>query len=236
MRVFREQCNGVIALEGSGRPLPILKSWRGSSSVFWIKASYPTAGMVFRVGNGDKTGWAASLKMTYHRKRDMWRVYIPARYFIGRYETAYRVVSYDSEGDMHVEGEGILRVCSGIIPDINEDVSFTTFVKFDDGKYRSVSVSEDESGALTFSVGAVSVVSSQFDTLPDSPYAYNRSTGLFYALHGTVDDAGAAVLYVDEEGVEIGEETFVLDEATKLYYRLESVTDEVGVNVLSIER
>ena len=229
MNPFREQNNGVIAPDGTSKRLPILHAWQGSSAVYWVVPAYPPSGMQFKVGSPDKGGWQAALSMSYHRKRGMWRVYVPGRNFRGHYETIYRLVSFDGEGGRHVEGEGVLRVHAGLIPDGNDDIVVTSHVLFADGKWRKITVSEDESGAPTFVVGGVATSTEDFDETPKRPYAYNKATGMFHEISGVIDEVGEAVLVVSETPIESGgDATFALDEKTNLYYRLETVVDESG--------
>ena len=228
---LNEQNNAIIALDGSHRRLPIITAWANSSSVFWVLPSFPTTAMQFKVGNADKTAWAATLKMCFHPKRGLWRIYIPGRYFTGRYETSYEIVVADEYGNRHVSGEGVLRVYASAIPDKNdspsESPSENCYARFPDGKYRAVTVTEDEAGAPVFSIGA-EVDGAAFEGEPKRIYAYNNATGLYHEVQSLVDEAGEASLSIVDEPSEDGEDCYVLNPATGFYHRIEVATDEAG--------
>lgn len=224
---MREQNDGMVALDGSLQRLPILRSWVNSSAVYWVKPSYPATGMLFKAGNPGMDGWAAQLSMTCHPKRGLWRVYVPGKAFTERCETRYRIVSFDENGARHVEGEGILRVFDGPIPDIADEAE-TCLAAFPDGKVREVTVREDSTGTPTFSIGEVAE-SAEADIRPI--YAFDKSTGFFHLVTPFMDEAGEPMLSVADDPAEGGEETFARG-ASGFYYRIDCAADQAGVMAL----
>lgn len=230
---LNEQCDGIITVDGSLRHLPILRAWGNSSAVYWVDPAFPTEAMEFKVGNADMTAWAATLRMCFHPKRGLWRVYVPGRYFTGRCETRYKIVAQDERGSRHVAGEGVLRVYSGGIPDRNDSPveypAANCYAKFPDGKWRVVTVSEDEAGAPVFSIGGEVVSDAEFEGgQPSQIFAYNNATGLYHAVTAFIDEAGEPSLSLDEEPCADGEDCFVLDPATGFHRRIEAAADEAG--------
>lgn len=224
---MREQNNGIVALDGSLQRLPILEAWTNSSAVYWAKPSYPATGMVFLVGNAAMDGWAAQLTMTLHPQRGLWRVYVPGEAFTEHCETRYQIVSLDSEGMRHVEGEGILRVYKGAVPSVADTVQ-NCYATFPGGEVREVTVRNDSTGTPVFSVGGV-VEGADADERPI--YAFNKATGFYYLVTPFVDDAGEPSLSVADEPSEGGDETFVRD-ASGFYHRVECAADAAGAMAL----
>ena len=224
---MREQNDGMVVLDGSLQRLPILRAWVNSSEVYWVKPSYPATGMLFMAGNADMSGWAAQLAMTCHPKRGLWRVYVPGAAFTARCESRYRIVSLDENVARHVEGEGILRVFDGAIPDV-ADSTETCLATFPGGEVREVTVKDDSTGTPIFSVGEV-VEGAEADARPI--YAFNKATGFFYLVTAFVDEAGEPMLSVAEEPSEGGEETFARGESG-FYYRVDCAVDSTGVMAL----
>lgn len=224
---MREQNDGTVVLDGSLQRLPILRAWVNSSEVYWAKPSYPATGMIFLVGNADMNGWAAQLAMTCHPKRGLWRVYVPGAAFTARYETRYRIVSLDENGARHVEGEGILRVFDGAIPDV-ADSTETCLATFPGGEVREVTVREDSTGTPIFSVGGV-VQGADADVRPI--YAFNKATGFFHLVTAFVDEVGEPMLSVADEPSEGGEETFARGDSG-FYYRVDCAEDSAGAMML----
>ena len=227
---FREQNNGLIVLNSAYRRLLILEAWRRSSSVYWIRSPFPATALQFKVGKADKSEFAVILNAQNHPSRGLWRVYVPGRYFTDRCETAYKIVATDEYGNRTTCGEGILRVFSGTISDIEEEESTSEecYAKFSDGKWRKVTIGEDEVGALVFEVSTDAIDESHFEKVPANPYAYNKAYGTFHAVSGFIDESGSPYIEIEQSPSAAGSETFAKDERTGFYFRIESFTDEAG--------
>ena len=224
---MREQNNGIVVLDGSLQRLPILTAWVKSSAVWWFRPSYPALGMSVKVGNAGANGWVADVKMTCHPERGMWRAYVHGSRFSERCETRYKVESVDELGARHVEGEGILRVYDGAIPDA-EDGTELCIAAFPDGTVREVTVAEDETGTPSFVIGNP-VEGSNWDSKPI--YAFNNATGYFHLVTAFIDEAGEPMLSVAEEPSSGGYESYARD-ASGFYRRVECARDESGATML----
>lgn len=231
---INEQNNAVFTIDGRLRHLPILRAWKNSSSVYWINPSFPVEAMQFKVGNADMTAWAATLPMCFHPKRGLWRVYIPGKYFTGRYETRYEVSVTDEYGNRHVAGDGLLRVYASAIPDgTPSSPESQCYAMFPDGKCRAITITEDDTGAPIFSVGEEMSIEDGFDESLAKPiYAYNNATGFYHVVNCLIDEADEPALSLDEKPSDGGEDTFVLDGKTGFFHRIEAGEDESGYLVL----
>ena len=222
MDFLNEQNNGLVRLDGTHLQLPTLSAWQGSSAVFWVRAPFACLAMSFKVGNADGSAYAATLAMTLSPPHGLWRAYIPGRFFTTPCETRYKVVCKDSCGERHVCGEGILRIQGGAIPDAEDGPvsSDGCFVQFPDGKWRKVTVFTDAAGEMSFLVEQDGFVSDDFADAPTQPYAYEKASGLYYALSGFIDEAGEAYLAISPDGVSGQAGAFALDPKTGLYHRV----------------
>ena len=239
MTRFKEQCNGMVKIGSSpSERLPILCAWRNSSTVYWFESPFPATWMKLRIADPDKGSFSTTVNGIYHPKRGLWRAYVPSKTFHKRMETEYKVVLGDETDSRTVAGSGILRVGSNVFEDLEDDVdqsaSTTCHILFPDGKWRKMSVFEDDSGALSFSVSDEAVDSSMFERPPSQPFAYSQVTGKFHAVTGFIDSSGTASASCAEEGVLSGEESFALDEKTGVFYRLDAVVDESGTIALKV--
>ncbi len=230
MEFLHEQNDGYVRLDGTRMRLPPLSSWKRSSAVFWFRAPFPCVAMSFKVGSADGTRYEATLAMTLSPPHGLWRAYVPGRFFGEHCETRYKVTCLDLSGGRHVCGEGILRVYGGTIRDADEEPLSADgcLVPFPDGKWRRVTVFTDAAGELSFRVEQDAFSSDDFADTPEQAFAYEKASGLYYALTGFVDEAGEAYLSVSPSGVTGKEGAFALDPKTGLYHRVETVRDEVG--------
>lgn len=225
---MREQDNGMVVLDGDcGRRLPILDAWVNSSAVYWFRPSFPASGMMLMVGNSGMDGWAAKVRMHFHAERGLWRAYVQGRNFKVRSETRYKVVALDEYGARHAEGEGILRVYDGAIPDAAEWTE-TCLAAFPDGVVRKVEVAEDETGEPIFTIGPA-VEGAQADAGPI--YAYNKATGYYYLVTTFIDEAGEPMLSVADSPSKGGDDCYAKG-PSGFYYRIECAEDSSGAMAL----
>lgn len=238
MNCLREQCNGIITVDGTKKSLPIVEAWCGSSSVYWVNPSFPVNGMLLKIGNPDKSGWFDTIPLYYHPERGMWRAYVPGTYFRCHAETAYKIVAIDEYDRRTVAGEGILRVYGGSIHDIMDDPlespEIQCYAPFSDGSWRKVTVTEDVFGETVFRIGEKAVDVGQFEQTPKDLYAYNKARGVFFSVSGKIDEVGEPTLYCSDTPSTFGEQSFALDDASKFYYRIEATIDEVGETILKV--
>lgn len=230
MKFLNEQNDGLVRLDGTQLRLPPLSAWVRSSAAFWFRPPFPCPAMSFKLGNADGTAYAATLAMTLSPPHGLWRAYVPGSFFTAHCETRYKVVCVDSSGGHHVCGEGILRVQGDAIPD-SEDEPISgegCYVQFPDGKWRKVTVFTDAAGEMSFLVEQDGFASDEFENTPTKPFAYEKASGLYYALSGFIDEAGEAYLAISSDGVSGQSGAFALDPKTGLYHRVETVRDEVG--------
>ena len=222
MNGFHEQCDGVISTDGSYKRLPILSAWSGSSAVYWINPQAPATELDIKIGNSDKSGWNCSLKAYYHPKRELYRVYVPGKYFTGHYETVYQIVEVYENDSKHVLGEGALRVYKSAIQGIAES-QIVACAKWPDGHVREITIREDETGAPVFSIGEVV----EKEISHGEIYAYNNATGQFHLVTTFFDEVDEPMLTVSETPVNGGFDQFVPD-ANGFYRRIECAEDDSG--------
>lgn len=226
MKVFNEQCDAMISPDGSYKRLPIISAWANSSAIYWINPLAPATALFIKIGNADRTGWNCSLKAYYHPKHELYRVYIPGKYFTGHYETVYQIVEVDENDSRHVFGEGILRVFKGSIQEVS-DGQIVAWAKWPDGLVREIAIREDDVGAPVFSVGKIVDKEVSLGEI----YAHNNATGQFHLVTTFFDDVGEAMLAVSETPVNGGFDQFVADEGN-FYRRIECGTDSSGFTTL----
>jgi len=224
---MNQQNNGMVVLDGTLRDLPILRAWANSSSVYWVKPSFICDKMFMKVGNSEKSGWTATANGTYHPEYGMFKFYVDGKAFARHCETAYRIVAIDDKGCRTVCGEGVLRVSTPTIKDVNDDVR-TCIVKFDDGVCREVIIENDTSGVPSFVILETAV---QVDADPKTLYAYDKEKKQYFALLGVTVE-GNLTLELSETGTTGKDETFVIDKTSGFYRRMEAVEDDTQVEVL----
>lgn len=226
---MREQNNGIVAIDGSSRGLPILYSWVRSSAVFWFSTNHQFTELSLKVGNADKSKWVGTYKATFHWSLNMFRVYVPSAAFKEGCETVYQVVAVDDEGGRHVCGEGKLRVRASSIPEDEPYKDCKAYFEAD-GKWRKVVVSEDESGHPAFAVGDETDAPGE----PTDIYAFDNAQGFYFKVSGVFDETHQPILALDDTPLGDGKETFVRDDVTGFYRRMDAMKDESGHETLVV--
>ena len=226
---MREQNNGIVTLDGSGRALPILTAWSRSSAVFFFNPSHQFTELTLKVGDAEAKTWAGSFKGTWHWSSRMFRVYVPGRVFTKRCETVYQVMAVDDNGSRHVCGEGKLRVNESAIHEDEPTKDCIAFFEAD-GKWRKVVVTEDESGHPAFAVGDVTDAPGEQTDI----YAFDNAQGFYFKVSGMFDELNQPILALDDTPLGDGKETFVKDEATGFYRRMDAERDTSGHETLVV--
>lgn len=231
---MQTRADSIVTIESrhSNKALPIFEAWANSSHVVLVYPDCVVSGMTLKLGVVSEGVYSSSINGTLHPVRGYWYFYIPRSKMVAG-DMVYKIISFDELNSRHVMGEGKIRVRRSMVHDATdsdggEEAIDNAYIQHD-GRWYAIRVRYDDSGTPAFAVDSLIEAPKNAS---GTPYAYNRTTGLYHAIKTEMDEAGSLMLTIESNGVD-GEGSFAVGE-DGFYHRIETSTDESGSLMLEV--